>query len=494
MSIRVKLKLTLLAMVIVPQLLLIIVALLVTPIFQGKVHVFKTYEVNQELLLHLSEVTGEVKYVASHDPDRFKEPEYVQSVMNRFEQWNSGFILTEGGEVTASPNWLADTAKQTESTVSKAQSADNIKIGAENYSIHKETFTYSDGSAGEYTLLYNYEPIPVYMRPLIFIALLISIGVTHFVLSYLVSRSLIRPLDELKGAVEQIKDGNLNFVVKPTSNDEIGQLGTAFEDMRSRLKTSIDQSLQYEENRKELISNISHDLKTPITAIKGYVEGILDGVANTEEKREKYIRTIYSKASEMDKLIDELFLFSKLDLNKETYDFQSFDLHRYLSDYMEERQFDMEKSGVILEFVPAANVPVHVTADREKLSRVLSNIIDNSLKYMKVLPAGREKRVTVSLKEKEDCVKVEIQDTGPGINKQALPHIFDRFYRAEQSRSSANGGSGLGLAIVKHIVEGHGGTAEAASIEGQGSKIAFTLPKSMSKEATVKKVEENFDH
>ena len=169
---------------------------------------------------------------------------------------------------------------------------------------------------------------------------------TNGVLTYFVSRSIIRPLRALKRAAEEIKEGNLDFEIVPHSDDEIGELSTAFEEMRRKLKKSVEVQLQYEENRKELISNISHDLKTPVTAIKGYVEGIMDGVSNSPDKLDQYIRTIYNKAADMDRLIDELFLFSKLDLGKVPFQFEKVDLGQYVLDCAQELQFDMEKKGV----------------------------------------------------------------------------------------------------------------------------------------------------
>ena len=131
-----------------------------------------------------------------------------------------------------------------------------------------------------------------------------------------VYRSILRPLSKLQEATRKIRDGNLDFTLDIEEDDEIGELCQDFEEMRIRLKESAEQKIQYDNENKELISNISHDLKTPITAIKGYVEGILDGVASSPEKLEKYIRTIYNKANDMDRLIDELTFYSKIDTNK----------------------------------------------------------------------------------------------------------------------------------------------------------------------------------
>jgi signal transduction histidine kinase len=297
--------------------------------------------------------------------------------------------------------------------------------------------------------------------------------VTNGLLTYFVSRSIVRPLKALKRAAEQIKDGNLDYVVKSNSTDEIGELFVAFEQMRGKLKHSIDLQLQYEENRKELISNISHDLKTPVTSIKGYVEGILDGVADTPDKLDKYVKTIYAKATDMDRLIDELFLFSKLDLHNVPFHFEKVDLSRFLEDCTEELQFDLNEKGISLTFNLPKDTAFQVVADREKLKRVVLNLLENAVKYMDQ-PQGH---IIIRLLEQEDLVLVQIKDNGQGIPEDALPYIFERFYRADPSRNSNTGGSGLGLAIVKQIIEGHGGEIRATSEIGVGTSIFFTLKK-----------------
>ncbi|MBD2846798.1 HAMP domain-containing histidine kinase [Paenibacillus sp. IB182496] len=476
MSISLKLKLSLLGMIIVPQVLIIIVALLISPVVQGKADLLRGHEVNRELQIRLSELNGEFGYVLDHDPSRLEDRQYISGLIDRFDELGSGIIVLRGAEPAEYSSWIERPGELAAQTAEQ----ETIKLDGRMYYVHRVGFTYAGGETGEIVMLFNYEPLPVYLRPLILLTILGSVIVTHLVLSYLVSRSLTRPLHRLKEAADQMSGGNLDFNITSTSGDEIGRLGHAFENMRQRLKASMDQSAQYEANRKELLSHISHDLKTPITAIKGYVEGILDGVANTDEKRERYMRTIYRKAADMDKLIDELFLFSKLDLNKEPFELQPVELRTYLSDYLEERAFDMEKAGVQLDFTYPFTGGVYVLADREKLSRVLSNIIDNSLKYM---PAGERSdppRIVVILSERPEEAVVEIRDNGPGVGADVLPHVFERFYRAEQSRSQNGGGSGLGLAIVRRIIEAHGGSVQAQSVKSRGMSIQFSLPKTKS--------------
>ena len=318
----------------------------------------------------------------------------------------------------------------------------------------------------------SYVELTEKLFPILFISLLLLAIFIIGLLSYFVSRSVIKPILILKDATGRIKEGDLHFQIPVTSHDEIGQLNQAFEEMRQKLKESIEVQAQYEENRKELISNISHDLKTPITSIIGYVEGIKDGVANTPEKMDKYLTTIHTKAKHMDTLIDELFLFSKLDLNRVPFQFETIELNVFMQELLEEMQMDLSEEGIEVH-LQLHSSPLYVTADCEKINRVISNLIHNSVKYMD----KEEKKITVTVLSDNDTVIVKVMDNGSGIEADTLPYIFERFYRAEQSRNSNTGGSGLGLAIAKQIIEEHGGNIWVESELGKGTSIFFSLEK-----------------
>lgn len=308
-------------------------------------------------------------------------------------------------------------------------------------------------------------------RPYMIVA---AVVLANVLLTYLVSKSIIRRLNQLRQGIQEVSGGNLDYpIAMDGANDEIGELAQAFERMRSELKHSQEIQRRYELNQKELVAGISHDLKTPLTSIKGYVRGISDGVANTPEKLERYLKTIESKADDMDDLISELLLYSKLDLPNVPYQLQRLDLSSYLETYTAELAADLTPAGirVRLDFDRKKNQPFIVLADLEKLKRVLSNIVQNSVKHMD----KDHKTLEFRLLPMEDRVGVEIRDNGPGVAQHDLPHLFDRFYRADVSRNSATGGSGLGLAIVKKIIEGHGGTVWADSTHGEGLSIGFSL-------------------
>ena len=286
-------------------------------------------------------------------------------------------------------------------------------------------------------------------------------------------RSIAVPLVKLKKATKNIKEGNLDFVLEVEGNDEFSQLCQDFEEMRKRLKESTEEKILMDKENKELISNISHDLKTPITAVKGYVEGIMDGVADTPEKMDRYVRTIYNKTNEMDHLINELTFYSKIDTNRIPYTFSKLNVEDYFSDCAEELGHEMETRGIELVYANYVEKDVQVIADGEQIRRVIHNIVSNAIKYMEK-PRGI---IQLRVKDVGDFIQVEIEDNGKGIAAKDLPYIFDRFYRTDVSRNSSKGGSGIGLSIVKKIMEDHGGKVWATSRLGIGTIMYFVLRK-----------------
>ena len=286
-------------------------------------------------------------------------------------------------------------------------------------------------------------------------------------------RSIAVPLVKLRKATQNIKEGNLDFVLEVEGKDEFSQLCQDFEEMRKRLKESTEEKILMDKENKELISNISHDLKTPITAVKGYVEGIMDGVADTPEKMDRYVRTIYNKTNEMDHLINELTFYSKIDTNRIPYTFSKLNVEDYFSDCAEELGLEMETRGIELVYANYVEKGVQVIADGEQIRRVIHNIVSNAIKYMEK-PKGI---IQLRVKDVGDFIQVEIEDNGKGIAAKDLPYIFDRFYRTDVSRNSSKGGSGIGLSIVKKIMEDHGGKVWATSRLGIGTIMYFVLRK-----------------
>ena len=294
------------------------------------------------------------------------------------------------------------------------------------------------------------------------------------VVAFFVYQQFVNPLVKLKKAAERMGSGNLDEKIDFGDNrvDEVGELCESFENMRQKMSDFAKAKMRYEEENRQLISNISHDLRTPITTIKGYVEGIMDGVADTPEKQERYLKMIYSKANEMDSLINELSLYTNINNNAIPYEFHRVSVKDYFDDCMEEVYTTLLSRNMTLTYKNYCDDDVKVIVDPDQLKRVINNIITNAIKY-----TDKEYgQIDINIYDNDAEVKVSISDNGRGIDSDSLPHIFDRMYRADSARQS-RGGSGLGLAICKKIVEEHGGNIYATSQLGVGTTIVFTLKK-----------------
>ena len=285
--------------------------------------------------------------------------------------------------------------------------------------------------------------------------------------------SIVTPIHMLQVATQNIKNGNLDFEVHVHNKDEIGELCEDFEEMRKRLKDNAEEKVRADQQNKELISNISHDLKTPITAIKGYVEGLMDGVADTPEKQNKYLQTVYSKAIDMDHLINELTFYSKIDTNKIPYTFNRINVVDYFGDCAEDLGRELEEEHIGFSYQNYVDDSVQMIADAEQIKRVINNIVGNSKKYSD----KAQTKIRMTVKDVGDFVQLEIEDNGKGIAAKDLPYIFDRFYRTDASRNSSKGGSGIGLSIVKKIMEDHGGKIWVTSKEGIGTVMYLVIRK-----------------
>jgi len=289
------------------------------------------------------------------------------------------------------------------------------------------------------------------------------------ILSASLYRAVSEPLKDLRGAAETIAEGNLSFEVLSCEDEEINDLCISFDQIRQRLKKNAEQEKRIETERNMLIANLSHDMRTPITSIKGYLEGIRDGVADSPEKMQKYLDTIYNKALILERLVDNMTQYSELELGRMQYAFEFIDLTEYLRDLEEDYRQSLEDGGFHLD-VNLLDMPLTVVADRDKLKRVLDNLLSNAIKYNK---AGGN----VSLLTQTDGkgVLLSISDTGMGIKESDLSKVFIGFYRGDASRSNIKG-NGLGLAISKQIIESHRGKIWIKSEENIGTQVYIYLP------------------
>ena len=328
-------------------------------------------------------------------------------------------------------------------------------------------FTVPYDAAADHTLKDTLEFILFFILA-ISILLIIWLGVY---LSRLLSRQILGPLADLRKASAEIRSGNLDYPLTVPAQDELGQTCRDFDDMRRELRNARKKQEKYEQNRKELIAGISHDLATPLTLLKGYASGIREGIARTPEKQRHYIDRIYTTACSMEKLVESLFLFSKLDLGRVPFTPDLVPIYRYFEDFVQEIAPALREQGLALALLGQDRGTV-VRIDRDQFRRVIENLLINSLKYKN----SSRTAVEIILREHGDTITISCVDHGAGTPSKSLSKLFDSFYRADTARTDTAKGSGLGLAIAKQIIETLGGTIEAAATPGGGLTIHMTLP------------------
>lgn len=414
------------------------------------------------------------------EPDKMEDFGYLDNINRELNEKNAYLVVRKGDVITYNKSGLDSRVIASELPMYGDMPGENDKgvyIGKDIQALVKQVdFEFPDDTEGSAFVMIRADAMVPRMQNMMLnlvLVVILILTVTAFGLCTWTYHGVITPLTQLKIATKNIKEGNLDFTVEKMGVEEIGNLCEDFEEMRKRLKQTNEEKLAFDKENRELISNISHDLKTPITAVKGYVEGIMDGVADTPEKMNRYIRTIYNKANEMDRLINELTFYSKIDTNRIPYTFNKIHVKDYFEDCIDELSVELESSGVSLTYFDYLEEDAIVIADAEQLKRVINNIISNSLKYMNK-PRGV---INIRLRDVGDFIQIEIEDNGKGIAQKDLANIFDRFYRTDASRNSSKGGSGIGLSIVKKIMEDHGGQVWATSKEGTGTTMYLALRK-----------------
>lgn len=430
----------------------------------------------KKLMLIRTELFGVSSSISKQSAENIEKAEFQQYLLQRLSDINGEIIITRNRTIIFSSKEISKIDLEKCFEVTETQNIKkSIKLGGISYFIESSQLKFPDGSTGEIMLLapiggelYTFEKFLI----VVVVAFVTSFVITNIFVSYHFSKRILRPVSNLKKAAAELSNGNLNYEISEDGDEEIKELCRSFEAMRIQLKESIRMKIKYDDNRKMLLSSISHDLKTPITSIKGYVEGILDGVANTPEKTDRYLKTIYSKAEIVDSMIDDLLLYSKLDLNQIPFNFEKTDIIEYFKDCVYENMLELNKYNIEISLENHLTASKFVMLDRDRMKRVIMNIIDNSRKYI-----NKEKgQITIILRETSQSIITELRDNGSGINKDELNRIFDRFYRSDSARSSIKG-TGLGLAIAKQIVEGHNGKIWAVNHDNNGMSIIISLAK-----------------
>ncbi len=308
-------------------------------------------------------------------------------------------------------------------------------------------------------------------------ALLIVIKeIVQFIFLLQLEKRIITPIEELRQGVEAVAGGNYDVRVECRIPNDLGLLIESFNEMAGKLQHGERIKAEYEGNRKSLIANISHDLKTPITSIKGYIEALLDGSADSSDRREKYLKIIHRNIEYLNRLIDDLFLFSKLDMQKLDFHFEKISIRKYLSDLIEEFRLELIDRGIQVEFEDELKGEPVVLLDGKRFYQAIDNLIRNAERY------GPDQGLVIRMRlyRLNARIAVDIADNGPGIDEDKLPHVFERFFRVDTER--AKDGTGLGLAITKELVQAHGGEITVRSSREEGTCFTLLLQESFDDE------------
>ena len=286
--------------------------------------------------------------------------------------------------------------------------------------------------------------------------------------TYILSRKLSDPLLAMERATRKMAQGDLAARLTGNSNDEIGSLASAINDLAIELQ-------QYRDNRRQFFADVSHELKTPMTYLEGYAQALENKLYKSEEEQQQYARIIRQETARLSRLVHDLFDLAKMEEGKISLMLEEVDIIEVVENALLKSRLKIREKGVNLVFAPPNTVP-YIKADGMRMEQVLTNLIDNAVKYT------NSGQIRVTLKAETGYVKVTIADTGIGIPAEDLPHLFDRFYRVEKSRSREFGGTGLGLAIVKQLTELQGGTIAVSSRPGEGTHFELAFPEAEEEE------------
>lgn len=473
LTIKKSLYISNLLMLIIPMILGI---LMVGITVFGAIKVMGGDDENQDAFFHAMDKTKKIVHKWSKDNDFEQIKIDINNFNEKHKEKNISLNIYEGKQlvyplsyITSTP--FMDTALNQEGP--HVFLMDNVAIykeslGEYNIILENTNFIYHTDNDGN-----RYEDIILFILGLIVILVILAIIIlTNRFLTHFVFKRIILALDTLVYGVRQIRDGNLIYKIEYTEKDEFEGICSDFNEMAQRLLDSINVKQKDEANRKELIAGISHDLRTPLTSIKAYVEGLETGVASTPEIQKRYLDTIKNKTSDLEHIVSQLFLFSKLDVGEFPLYLEEVDIGNELFNMMVNIAEEYEKKGLTITLSQGI-YDVYVNADLVQLRNAVINVLENSVKYKN----KEQGQMKVSYGTDDKYVIIKLEDNGPGVPEEALEKLFDVFYRTDPSRSNPSKGSGLGLSITAKILEQLGGTIRAENVPEGGLAIIMMLPK-----------------
>lgn len=421
------------------------------------------------------------------DDDKGEKLDKIESFITPLENIGSYVYIECNGDAfysTATGNQVMEKAN----SVVKCDKTENInyfgnnglviinhtKSTDENYTIVIVNENYTVNDVNQRMSFREFRNLLLSRTGIIVMVIVLLFVIAIAVISSITAKTIVEPVKKIAKGADEIAKGNLDYSIDYESTNELGQTVNSFNDMRLRLKESIEKQTKATQERQVLVAGIAHDLRTPLTSAKGYAEGILDGIADTPEKRDSYIKTVLQSINDTEKILDDLLTVSKLELKG--YELNRVDVNA--KEFFDDGAQDIEKSlkshNFDFKYQCTCDENSVISIDPDRFERVISNIISNSIKYAK---DGVKGCVAFSVNDYERSVIIEISDNGIGVDKESLPKIFDTMYRADPARTRVSKGSGLGLSICKQIVELHGGSIWAGSKMNEGLSIFISMPK-----------------
>ncbi|MDX8045672.1 ATP-binding protein [Gracilibacillus sp. S3-1-1] len=426
------------------------------------------YSMNQteQQLVQLSE-----KYATQ--VEQIDAPDNLQLLEHLAEMTDtSAVILDPTGEKILQTNWHEDISEEVLANPEIQQLKDGETI-VQEYSMSSKTYLkvaqpiiHNGASIGSVVLFSSFGLISDSIHNIIVLVILASLGAVALAIgfTFFISKKLGGPLVAMEKVAKQIAEKkNFSLRVDYQANDEIGSLAQAINHLSETLE-------RYQTNRNEFFSNITHELKTPLTYVKGYANAVRHEMYQSKEERDEFLEIIENESDHISSLLDDLTDLSKVEEGKIDLNKEDINVNKLAEEMLKRSQFRASEKGLNLK-LDAPKQPVYLYADKSRLDQVLTNIVENAVRYTE------KGHINLRVKEKAKHVQIIVQDTGIGIKQEDIPYLFERFYRVDKSRSRANGGTGLGLAIVKHLVGMHDGTIDVDSELNKGTTITLSFPK-----------------
>lgn len=486
LKINTRIVLTSVLAIAIPTVLIIAITIIFLAVTSSRINSPAISSVSYNVITQIkwNQAASATAKALEKDTDTAEKLENTEKICKNYEKDGALILITENGNKF----YCSDADDKSLSRMNKALSEQSgsssyslgengliitatVSSGNNSYRfvILNDKLTFPDFSTGETEsimgTLINRTSIIITVIVLLFIIAIV-------VISFITSKTIVGPIRQINEGANEIAKGNFEHEIEYKSTNELGQLSESFNDMRLRIKASIEEQSLADQKQKEMIAGIAHDLRTPLTSVKGYLEGLRDGIADTPEKQARYMDIIYSSTCDTEKMLDELLTISKLELGSITLNCERVEISDFI-EYASQIREELAQKDFDFEIIDKTKDSAILNLDTDSFTRVINNIISNSVKYRNKDIRGR---IELTIFEYKNTVLFEIKDNGMGVDKESLPRIFDTLYRADKARSNVRNGSGLGLSICKQIVEMHGGLIWAQSELGNGLSIFISLP------------------